>query len=351
MKKVLFTACIIMSCLQNSNAQIVSGIKKAVDKKKEEVKTPETKVTESVTPESTTPEKKITAIQDRPNNGMSGPIHEKYVGKIVFAKSEEAIEFQKEIESQFVTEANLGDVIRYRVYMDNSLVNYLKGNKFIDTHGRFLIKYYLDGAEALSSELSEDWFTSDEKEKFTTFRGAFKSGKSTQATGEYSFNRFLKENESKLTPGKHVVKIEYLPFQSYPDKFTGPAVASGEITLIVNGSAIDPNDEKICMPKAKMTDKDLTAAMIKAYAEKGYTAVPSEVRILSPSWTTIRNKNTGIVTNRAIEGLVATKENGKCFSQAFTFYQDYDGSSYQKYTYIYSNGYKADIPCGCIVSK
>lgn len=346
MKKVLFTMCLLAFSAQYSDAQIVSGIKKAVTQKKDENKAPESKA-----PDNKTPEKKVAEVQDKPNNGISGPIHEKYMGKIVFAKSEEAIEFQKEIESEFVTEATIGEVIRYRVYMDNSLINYLKGNKLSDTHGRFLIKYYLDGVETMSSDLSEDWFTSDEKEKFTTFRGAFKSGKSTQATGEYSFNRFLKENESKLTVGKHVVKIEYLPYQSYPDKFIGPVVASGEITLVVKGSIADPNDEKQCMKKAKMTDNNLTADIIKAYAAKGYTVVPSEVRILSPAWITIRNKNTGIVTNRMIEAIVATNENGKCFYQAFDFYQDYDGSSYQKYLYIHGTGHKYDIPCGCIVKK
>ena len=346
MKKVLFTVCLIVIGFQNCDAQIVGGIKKAVDKKKEEVKT-----SGSTASESTTPATKIADLQDRPNNGVSGPVHEKYMGKIVFAKSEEAIEFQKEIENQFVTEAAIGEVIRYRVYMDNSLINYLKGNKFSDTHGRFLIKYYLDGTEALSSELSEDWFTSDEKTKFTTFRGAFKSGKSTQATGEYSFNRFLKENESKLTPGKHVVKVEYLPYQSYPEKYVGPVVASGEITLVVKGSVIDPSDEKLCMPQAKMTDKNLTADIVKAYKAKGYTETPGEVRILSPTWEIVRNKNTGIVTNRGIGALVATTENGKCSYQTFTFYQDYDGSSYQNYLYLYSTGAKYDIPCGCIVNK
>lgn len=336
MKKVLFTMCLLSIGLQYSNAQVIGDIKKAVNKKKEESKTPE---------------QRIAGIQDTPNNGISGPLHEKYMGKIVFAKSEAAIDFQKEIESEFVTEATLGDVIRYRVYMDNSLVNYLKGNKFVETHGRFLIKYYLDGVEASSRELPEDWFSYDEKTKFTTFRGAFKSGKSTQGTGEYSFNEFLKENESKLTPGKHVVKVEYLPYQSYPEKYVGPVVASGEITLVVTGSVMDPSDEKLCMPKAKMTDKDLTANIIKAYKEKGYSETPSEVRILSPTWEIVRNENTGIVTNRGIGALVATTEKGKCFYQTFTFYQDYDGSSYQNYLYIYSNGPKSDIPCGCIVKK
>lgn len=263
MKRILITILVLTVTALNTNAQL-GGFKKLKNKV---VKT------------------KTTA--DQPNNGISSPMHEKYMGKIVFGNTAEAIALKNEKEDQFITKATWGDEIRFRVYMDNSLLNYLKSQTLSETHGRYKVKFYLNDIEIGWDALKANQFTSDNKRDYTTFRGALKSPGDKTAILEREFARFLLKEEAKFTPGEHKLRIDFHPYQSYPDKYEGPVVASGELMLTMGESLVDPNDEKVCLPKAQMKDAVLEASIVKAFNSKGWDEQMKEVRIISSKWNIV----------------------------------------------------------------
>jgi len=285
---------------------------------------------------------------DLPNNGVSGPAHQKYMGKIVFATSGDAIANGEEKESEFVTKATLGGEIYYRAYLDNSLLNYLKSTLHPDVNGRWKIRFSIDGVEAGVEIMQADFFSREQKQKYTTFRGALKSLPDGDATGEEEFKDFLRKNEDKFTIGDHVLKIEYIPFTREPKETEGPVVASGEITLSVKKSLVDPNDVTTCLPKALMTDKVLETSILNAFNAKGWTEKAVKVRIISSQWNIVKNKTTGAIISRYVDAVIGSTEDNNCAYQDFSFYQDYDGKGYQKEVYLSGVGDKVDISCGCL---
>lgn len=390
MKNLIVTTLVLILCVFGSNAQIGGALNKAKNaknkaaKKIEQVKSEkkssgEENETESTTGESVTPEESestpVTSTPtstdesetkeespanndlplakeeepDKPNDGITSPMHEKYMGKIVWSTTPEGIAYKNEKEGLFAQEATLGSgEIRYRVYMDNSLVNYLKHMSLPTVHGRYKINYYLDGNMIGSRNLQADEFTRDAKRNYTTFKGALKTTGSKLATGEDEFQNILMKNESLFTVGAHKFRMEIMPYQDWPEEYTGEVVASGEITLNVKGKLFDPNDEKVCLPKSKMKDAALEAKVLKAFQAKGWEETPKEVRILSSKWNIVRNQYTGVITSRYIDAVVGSVKNGKCMYQSFSFYQDYDGSSYQSEVYLSGIGSQTEVSCGCM---
>ncbi|MGE0568179.1 MAG: hypothetical protein AB7O73_09535 [Bacteroidia bacterium] len=352
MKKILLVLAGLIICV-NVNAQLGGMLNKAKNKMKSDKKETTEKPKEEVKPESNEApiEKKKeekTVAPDEPNDGITSPMHEKYMGKIVFGSTMESIEFKKEVEEKFITKAIFGDEIRYRVYMDNSLVNYLKTMKFASTHGRYQIKFVLDGTIADSSAFSEDAFSYTEKKSMTTFKGALKSAAGKIAVGESAFQRFALKHEDKFTVGDHVLKVEYRPYQNYPSLYVGPVIASGEITLTVKKTIVDPNDPKTCLPKVEMKNPELEKSILKAFNAQKWEETPKEVRIISNKWNIVRNKYSGIITSRYVEAAIGSTKDGKCAYQIFNFYQDYDGKDYQKEVYLSGIGDKTTVSCGCM---
>lgn len=291
---------------------------------------------------------KSAVTPDLPTEGMTSEMHKKYVNKIVFASNDDAVAKGAEIESQFLTKFNLGDPLIFRVYMDNSLCNYLKSQKFNEAHGKYKIRFYLDDGPVFERLIDGMFFEKEQKQKWTTWRGAFKSPDGSNYIGISIWNDFVQENEPKLTMGDHKLKVEILPQQDYPDDYTGNVVASGEITMTVKKSIVDPNDPKACLPKAGMTDKALEAKIIKAFKAQGWTEVPKEVRITSTKWNIVRHKVTGVIMSRYVEAYVGSDKKGKCLKQSFNFYQDYDGAGYQDDVYLSGIGDQRDISCQCL---
>lgn len=290
-----------------------------------------------------------TAVKaDLPTDGMKSALHTKYVNKIVFASTNEAIEKGAEDESKFLTKFNLGEPLMFRVYMDNSLCNYLKSQPSNDVHGRYKMRIYLDGGAAFERLIDGAYFKKEQTEKWTTWRGALKSPDGDSYIGISIWNDFVAENESKLTMGDHKLKIEMVPYQGYPNDFTAEPAATGEITMSIGKSVVDPNDPNACLPKAGMTDKALEAKIITAFMAQGWTEVPKEVRITSTKWNIVRHKATGVIMSRFVEAYVGSDKKGTCLKQSFNFYQDYDGAGYQDDVYLKGIGDQDAISCQCL---
>lgn len=313
MKKIALLA--LLCCYFGSQAQF-GGILKG--KKKEEAKP-------TIPPEIT--------------QGITSPTHQKYMNKIVFTSDEKALPKQKEVEANFKNEFNFGDLIYFKVYMDNSILNYLypivKGQTqyTIESNSSIIFKFTLDGIILDSLEqnaISRSQFEKVEKETWTTFIGALKP-ESGVYIGSKAFKEILMKYESKFTVGKHTLKVEVLPiyYGLNRENIEGSVVASGEITLNVAGSIVDPNDTKACMPASNMKDIELEKKIAKEFTKLiGGTA--EVVKIVSENWTIIKNKYSGFIINRTIDVSIGYKDSQKgiCYKRSFLVSQQHDGAKF-----------------------
>lgn len=297
--------------------------------------------------------------------GMTSPIHEKYVGKIVFTGDEKNIEKQKENEAGFKTEFNLGDPIYFRAYLKDAMLNTLRplakasSQTVFDRDSRFILKVYIDGKyldSLFSARLSEDEFSNNAKTTWTTFRGALKSADNSVYIGTYMFKELLTKYERLLASGKHKLKMEVYP--SYepvgvPDKpVEGPLMASGEITLNITGSAIDKNDPNVCMPMSKMKDAEFEKSIYTGYTN-AYKKTALSVKITSPQWDIVQSKYTGIATQRTVDVFIGYKEGSKCYKRAYLVIQKYNGHEYVKDIIFETNmqNPEREINCKCLETK
>lgn len=365
MKKIILPLLLIISV--SAQAQLGGLINKAKQKTKKEEKKEEkeTKVASKDEP------KKPKSLADTPENRMitdsiTSAIHAKYLNKIVFASDEKSLEKQKEIESNFKTEFNLGDQIYFRVYTDNSLFNYVRPlvssswDNALRSNITYAFKVYIDNVllDNLSNDvLSRQEFDSGQKDKLTTFKGALKSSGNSIYVGMNMFKDVLIKHEGKLSIGKHQLKIEIYPFyynSGKEENIKGNVVASGEITLNVKGSAIDPTDPEMCMPNEVMQDKELSKRIASDYF-KAYQVKADGVKILSSKWEIERNKYTSVVERRTLDVSIGYKDpkTNKCYKRNYLINQEYVGTKFLDEVNFFTNmqNPEREISCKCLVPQ
>jgi len=292
---------------------------------------------------------------DLPNNGITSPLHTKYMGKIVFSANDDMLKLRQEKEEAFADKFNLGQPFFFRIYMSNSLSNYVarlySGNHryTTDEWSAYFFKFYIDGTPILLTRLGGiSTFNIEQKQKWTTWRAAVNTQNENEL-GVQLFKDFFAAAESKLTPGEHKVKLEAYPWCSAIDERIGPMIAAGEFTLVVTGKEFDINNEGMCLPKSKMNDKAVEAGMLKAFntSRRSY-GEGKAARITEENWTIVRNQVTGIITKRIIDGIVAFNKDGKCQYQVFGFAQEYDGTKFLDQVILENESGSRDINCACL---
>lgn len=298
------------------------------------------------------------APADKPHQGVTSPLHQKYMGKIVFASSEAPIALQNENEAGFKSDFVLGQPLFWRVYMGNSLLNYAQRMlprepySILQTHARYRLNIYLNGQLAFTDHYSADVFEDEQKEKMTTFKDAF-FAPGQNFPSQAVFRAFLAKNENKLGNGTHKVRVDLLPYLDYPSEALGSVVASGSFELKVADSSVSANDADMCLPKAAMNDASLETAILAAFKAKASQEQWKEqgrlTRITSPQWSVVKHRRTGQTIKRSLEAVVASSlPDGKCIYQTFGFSQDATGSSFQGHVYLDGVGQKDNISCKCL---
>jgi hypothetical protein len=297
-------------------------------------------------------------------DGFTSPIHEKYSNKIVFASKTEHLAFKEEIETEFKSEFNLGELIYFRVFLDNSLINYLspivkETDELKGQNSTFKMVFYIDNViiENLKNDnISLTEFSSSEKGTRTTFKGAFKSEyDADDMIGKDVFKEMIRIQEAKLTPGKHELRMEIVPIYLDPVNSTntvkGNVVASGSITLNVKEVIINPADPNVCMPLAVKSDPALEAKMSKYYFNE-FKSTCDVVKIYSDNWVIEKNNLTGVNMSRHIDAYFGYKAtNGACYKQLYIVSQEFDGTKFVDKMDFLGNYFPTEINCKCLQSK
>lgn len=363
MKKLNTVVLILLFILVStkSNYAQLGGLKNKVkekvktqDSKKEE---PQNKSSNPTQSESSSPTQNTSpkatnekVDQEEKTQGITSASHGKHMGKIVF--SNEEISFEKEVESNFINSFTLGDAVYFRVYMNNSIVNTLKKampdvSRFdIEDNSSLKVSFFLDGKEVYNTAFNGYDLGLESRKTWTTFRGALKKqDNSTNALGVILFKKFI--INGGLTSGAHKLKIVLYPSYKYGE-FVAEPIASGELSMNVPANFINPDDENMCMPKAKLKNANLETQMIEAFKEKGWKETPKVIRIISKDWIIVKHEYTGVPLKRYMTAAIGSTNEGKCKYQEFDFVQDYNGSSYQKTIYLSGVGKHAEIHCNCL---
>lgn len=277
------------------------------------------------------------------DDGVDHPLHKKYLGKVLFSKMDMPQSAMQ--EDKFVKDFALGDLIYFRVFMKQSLVNALVSkNASIDpadvaNNAYYKLGFSLDGGEMFETRL--DFGTDkEEKQNWTTWRGALKHSRGEGFVGLFTMRGFFGARDIK--PGKHWIGVTLTP--AYKE-VRGEAV-SGEFNLTVN--ALDPADSSYCLPTAQSTDSGIEALALQAFKASGIAGQPKKVVLTSPGWTVIKDEVSRRIEKRHIGAVVVTQSAGKCTFQDFWLAQDYKGSGFAPAAYFSRTGTASPVNCGCV---
>jgi phosphoenolpyruvate synthase/pyruvate phosphate dikinase len=266
------------------------------------------------------------------DNGITSDIHEKYIGKIMFAK--DIIPATGANESDFVSEFGISDFIYGRLYMPHSVENYpIYENKSLvagdtinpdhNNYGKFYYKLYVDG-------VLDEWPVElvKLKDKKTTTYQVWIHPKPEHYKVSSSWERIIKS----LTPGEHNFRVEMF---GGSNNYQGgaEAIVAGEFKIIKGSGENFDYGKTFDGVEAKMTDPDLEKEMLVAardYAKvNNYKEDFQAVKIANRDWTIIYHELTGAVVRRIIDvHCLALWPDGHCSTQKFVFGQEYMGKDF-----------------------
>lgn len=354
MKRIFLSITLLVLINFTSFAQF-GGLKKLIPKKESTTKT-EVKTENGSQSENGTQNQKLG--NEYKTLGLTSEAHKKNIGKFVFAPKREAIAFQSEEEFNFKNTYTFGDEIYFRVYMDNSLSNYfIKSHpeidkSKIDENAYYNVYYFLDGVQITKAKILKNEFEKEHKQEWTTFKGALNNGPLRQNDLLWgSFDLFLRESDSKLTNGKHKIKVELRPCIDSPSLIELETVASGEIDYTVNPNSINKNDEVFCLKKANMKDPVLEAKVLKLFAadKSNVGTIAKSCRIISKEWEITRNNLTGRILRRNLVLLVvALDKNGKYFYKDCFIGQEYIGNKFSDTIIFSCDDYQYRVNSRCV---
>lgn len=172
---------------------------------------------------------------------IENSVQKNHLNKIVFLDKVIALENIKEndlLKTMTFQEDKDFDI---RVFMDNSLVNYLhqidptlSADELLKK-GNYQFNFIVDGKLVYTETLNPGAGTAENKKFKTTFRIPFISTKNEDSWGRYLWMRFYLANSGidALEPGNHLLKVEIKPYLKTPDLKVGNKIAEGEIQLII----------------------------------------------------------------------------------------------------------------------
>jgi len=175
-----------------------------------------------------------------PTDGITNDVHKANVGRVTFMAK--PIPPEKYTEADFLETFTLTRKcdLNIRVFMDNSITNYLHklepglDAETLNQKGNLRFSFYVDGELVYKENLHPGAGGAANKSRRTTFRVPFLSTKNEDSWGRFLWTRFYwSGGEEKLTEGQHTLKIEIRPYILADTPKTGDIVARGELRLTV----------------------------------------------------------------------------------------------------------------------
>jgi len=188
---------------------------------------------------------------------IENPVQKNHLNQILFL--DKVVPFENLKESDFLKTMTFQEDKDFdvRVFLDNSLVNYLHqfdNSLSIDEllkKGNYQFNFYVDGKLIYTENLNSGAGKTEDKKIKTNFRIPFLNTKNEDSWGRYLWMRFYFANGGvdALETGNHTLKIEIKPYLKNPDLKVGNVMASGEINLVVPKKNV--SEEQIAVQEIK----------------------------------------------------------------------------------------------------
>lgn len=173
------------------------------------------------------------------SDGITSPLHKTNIGKITFMSSIIPIEKYKESDFLNSFEIKENTDLNIRVFLGNSLTNYLHQ---LDTtltadelvkKGNYQFLFYVDDNLRYTENLNTGAGLPQQKNKRTILRVPLLSSTNEDSWGRFLWMRFYFRNggEAALETGSHLLRIEIRPYLEHNGLKTGDIIAQGEINL------------------------------------------------------------------------------------------------------------------------
>lgn len=174
------------------------------------------------------------------HKGITSPLHEANIGKIVFVPGVFPLAEYKETTflSSFEIEDNSD--LNFIAFFDNSLTNYLHqldpdlSVEELLMRGNFQFSFYIDGDLFYTENLNLGAGLPSQKNQDTILHKPLISSTNADSWGRFLWARFLYRTDAYTTLllGTHTVKIELRPYLNSDDGLiVGDLIAEGEISL------------------------------------------------------------------------------------------------------------------------
>lgn len=179
-------------------------------------------------------------------DGITTDLHKKSIGKITFMNGNIPLNQYKESDFLKSFPLTYKSDLNIRVFMDNSITNYLhflapdlSAEQLIEK-GNLQFSFYIDRKLIYKENISPNcWFgnSNELKNTLTTFRIPLTSSKGENLWALHLWERFqLKGGEKVLKEGNHNLKIEirpYITLNENSEPIIGNLIAEGQVQLIV----------------------------------------------------------------------------------------------------------------------
>jgi CubicO group peptidase (beta-lactamase class C family) len=188
---------------------------------------------------------------------IENPVQKNHLNKILFL--DKVIPLDNVRESDFLKTMTFQEDKDFdiRIFMDNSLVNYLhqldpilSADELLKK-GNYQFNFIVDGKLIYTENLNPGAGNIENKKLKTNFRIPFLSSKNEDSWGRYLWMRFYLANGGidALETGSHILKIEIKPYLKTSTLKVGNVIAQGEIQLIIPKKNI--SEEQITVQKIK----------------------------------------------------------------------------------------------------
>ncbi|KIC63371.1 serine hydrolase domain-containing protein [Chryseobacterium taiwanense] len=207
-------------------------------------------------------------------------VQRNHLKKIMFL--DKAISLENIKESDFLKTMTFQEDKDFdiRVFMNNSLVNYLHQldqTLSVDEllkRGNYQFNFIVDGKLIYTENLNTGAGNPESKKFKTNFRIPFLSSTNEDSWGRYLWMRFYLANGGidALETGNHTLKIEIKPYLKVSTLKIGNVIAQGEIQLIIPKKSI--SERQIAVQKIKpnsswkVSEEKLNTEKIKALNQK-----------------------------------------------------------------------------------
>jgi CubicO group peptidase (beta-lactamase class C family) len=183
-------------------------------------------------------------------------IHKANIGKIAFM--EKAVPIETFTQTDFIQtfELNENSDLNIRVFLGNSLTNYLHllspqlTADDLTKSGNYQFTFFVDNIKVYTENLNVGAGNAESKNQRTIFRVPLISSTNEDSWGRFLWNRFFGNGgQDALTSGEHLLKIEIRPYLKLNEILTGNLIAEGELKVIV--PEIKINEELVKVQKIK----------------------------------------------------------------------------------------------------